>query len=257
MYKCISQTENENEIQEQIIKQSRLGFNGYFLKKMFFNGLYYYKGVYVEKKEALQIITPKQSLFLIARVNHVDECIPVLKKIYGDIPAEYLNGSGLKDVNCNIKFGNIYITEEDTDVSLKNPGLLQRFNNRRKYNIYLPPKYTITQLEQLSEVINVREHFKKWFRHDEIEVRHYRDPEMNEVVIYEGEQALKFIQEEIEKDDKYDNLDDATQHQDEFVFNLEKPKKRKSGNTFVKRAEVNHDIDTNTVAKTSLSEPYK
>lgn len=265
MYDFISLLNDKGQMQEQIIKQSRLGFFGYFLKKMFFNDLDYYKGAYVNKKKALEIITPRQSLFLIARTDYDKECLPLLEIIYGDIPTEILQRHGLKDVNCCISFGNIYVTEEDTDVALKTPGLLRRFirrfSNSRMYNIYLPPKYSKAQLEELNKVIKVRKDFKRCFFKDEIEVRHYKDFEMTEVDIYEGKQALRFIENEINKGDKNENLVNKIKHPDEFVFNLEEPKKRNLENTFVEKAKVNHDMpsreNSSTVVMPSQSEPCK
>ena len=260
MYKCISQSENKDEMREQIIKQSKLGFFGYFLKKMFTNGLTFNQGIYVDKKKSLQIITPMQSLFLVARVYHVDECIPVLKEIYGNIPAEYLRRPGLKDVNCCIKLGDIYVTEEDTDVSLNNPGFLSKLRNSRKYNIYLPPKYTTTQLEELNNVIKVRELFKKWFFKDEIEVRHYKDYTMDDVEIYEGKSALSFLENQIEQENNV-NVDNSIQHPYEVVFDLTKSKKSKTNNSFVDKADVNHGIPSIKNNNTSIdyfqSEPCK
>ncbi len=224
----ISQSNNEEEINEQIRKQSNLGFWGYFMKKMFRRGMTYNQGVFVDKKKALEVITARQNLFLLVRTNHADECIPLLKEIYGNIPSEYLDMPGPKDVTCCIKFGDIYVTEEDSDISQKYSGFFSRFLKARKYNIYLPPKYTSSQLEELNNVYKIREDFKKWFGKDEIEVCHYKDYKLDEKEIYSGKEALIFLKNEFENKK---NVDDTIENQFENIILDSKA-------TFVKKVDT-------------------
>jgi len=142
MYGFIHHINKEEELEKQIVEQTKLGFLGYYLKKMFRNGMTYYKGQNIEEKKALQIITPQQSLFALVRDRYDEVCRTLLNAMYKDGLDNNLRLTGnANDVISCVNLGNIYITEKDNDISLGDENLLSRLfkKKERQFNIYIPP----------------------------------------------------------------------------------------------------------------------
>ena len=203
MYGFINHINNEKELLEQIKKQTKLGFWGYYLNKMFNNGMTYHKGENVNEKRALQIITPQQSLFASVRDNYEDVCFTLLRTVYGGkMPDNHLNlTSGLKDVVACMNLGNIYVTERDTDIPKDNKGFFDRVikGKERQFDIYIPPHISNSQMEELKDTLTNRNLFKKWFRKDRINVLHYIDND--KMLYYNDKEALQYLDEELPNSD--------------------------------------------------------
>lgn len=242
MYGFINHINNEKELLEQIKKQTKLGFWGYYLKKMFNNGMTYHKGENVNEKRALQIITPQQSLFASVRDNYDDVCFTLLRTVYdGKMPDNHLNlTSGLKDVVACMNLGNIYVTERDNDIPMENEGFFDRVikgikGKERQFDIYIPPHISNGQMEELKETLTNRNLFKKWFRKDRINVLHYIDND--KMLYYNDKEALQYLDEELPNSD-YINKDVPINPDERIIVDSYTKENKRENATFVDRVDT-------------------
>ena len=206
----VSLIKDKDVLLEQIKRENKLGFTGYFKKNM-----EYYKGLYVNEKRALQLITPKQTLFALVRSEYRSVCNTLLEIINNKKPSKPKDGTKRieEDIYNCMKMGIIYIREEDNDLSPEDKKhILGRINCRRKCIINIPKYVSGYQSDELNKTLKILDFSSERFNPllDSLEVHHYIDE--NNIQITKGIKALEYIVKELEqayiKDDVILNPDE-------------------------------------------------
>lgn len=202
---------DRTELIKQIYTQKKLGFKGYMQKEMLKNGeMGYYNNRNVHDKKAAMVITDakdRDSYLALARDEYEIDTKPLLEVLHGLQDFDGIHGR--KDVITCMKYGDIYVTEKDNDISdldEESPqNILEKIfqdiansqtksGSRREMKVYLPANYTSFQLDELRKILDVRDE-TRWFHTDDIEVCHYLDDRLEDKVSYEGKDAEKFLED--------------------------------------------------------------
>lgn len=203
MYEFISYLKDNDELIKQIKKQTNLGFKGYYEKEMLQGEecITYTDAIPSNRKKAIQLITPKQSLFTLVGDKYENECSTLLGVIYNRSSQENLNDN--KDIKNCVNLGNICITEENTDISIdEKTGFLHTIikklysTGERELNIYIPSNINGWQLEEVYKTRRIIEKYSnKFMKNDSIQVYHYKNFEKPET--FKGEEAMRYLVEEL------------------------------------------------------------
>lgn len=201
MYEFINSINDNAELIKQIKKQTNLGFKGYYEKEMLQGdeSITYTRDISTNRKKSIQIITPKQSLFILVRDKYVDECSTLLGVIYNRSSEENMIGN----INNCMNLGNIYVTEENTDILIdKKNGFLHNIIHKicltgeREVKIYIPSSINGFQLEELYKTRRIIEKYSNKFKkNDLIQVQHYKDLERTET--FNSEEAMRYLVDEL------------------------------------------------------------
>lgn len=201
MYEFINSINDNAELIKQIKKQTNLGFKGYYEKEMLHGdeSITYTRDISTNRKKSIQIITPKQSLFILVRDKYVDECSTLLGVIYNKSSEENMIGN----INNCMNLGNIYVTEENTDILIdKKNGFLHNIIHKicltgeREVKIYIPSSINGFQLEELYKTRRIIEKYSNKFKkNDLIQVQHYKDLERTET--FNSEEAMRYLVDEL------------------------------------------------------------
>lgn len=201
MYEFINSINDNAELIKQIKKQTNLGFKGYYEKEMLQGdeSITYTRDISTNRKKSIQIITPKQSLFILVRDKYVDECSTLLGVIYNRSSEENMIGN----INNCMNLGNIYVTEENTDILIdKKNGFLHNIIHKicltgeREVKIYIPSSINGFQLEELYKTRRIIEKYSNKFKkNDLIQVQHYKDLKRTET--FNSEEAMRYLVDEL------------------------------------------------------------
>lgn len=201
MYEFINYINDNAELIKQIKKQTNLGFKGYYEKEMLQGNecITYTNAIPTNRKKAIQIITPKQSLFTLVKDKYEDECSTLLGVIYNRSSEENIIGN----INNCVNLGNIYITEENTDILIdEKTGFLHTIikklysTGERELKIYIPSSINGLQLEELYKTRRIVEKYSNKFKkNDSIQVHHYKNLEKPES--FNGEEAMRYLVDEL------------------------------------------------------------
>lgn len=200
---------HKTEMLKLIREQNRIGFDGFFEKRKIKDYIEYCKRISSEKS-GLQLITPQQSIFVLASKSHEKISIPLIELIFNTKAKKYRNeiGAHYDVANC-IKNGAIYIKEYDYDLDLSdcNPskkgilnGIIRMLKKPERYFwIFIPHFFNEYQYDELKKTIDIRKKYQKLFGDDTIGVLHYLDNDTLEHPNYfDREEALQYIFEELQ-----------------------------------------------------------
>ncbi len=187
MYKFIDSISSKEERLKQLQYQNKnLGLEGFYKNKMIPYMQFYHMADF---KVAVQLITPKQSIFSLVKVEHQTICFPILELLYNKENKE-LSKNG--DILSCIKNKIIFVKVRDTDLSTKEKEVPM---HNRKFYFFIPPYFNRYQYEEMKKIINIRNQFNNRFRDDFIGIIHYLDEELKDYKIYPNEEVDMFINE--------------------------------------------------------------
>lgn len=208
MYQFIENVKDKIKRMELIIEQNKLTLEDYFNKKTGSYKDFYQKDRY-RQKACLKIITPQQKIFALVGTSHNNTASSILDTVFdGALQREDDSGT-LKDINNNMKLGNIYIRICDTDVKLGKQTFFSKLMSDVWCNvcIYVPETINQYQIDELRKSIEEIKKFKGYFNSQNFSLRHYIKYSDNDSDIqkkdYEEDEIYLFLDKDTGKANNY------------------------------------------------------
>lgn len=178
MFQFIENVKDKIKRMELIIEQNKLTIEDYFNKNIGSYMDFYQKDRY-RQKACLKIITPQQSIFALAGESHNYTASSILDTVFDGVLQKEDGSMALKDINNNMKLGNIYIRICDTDIKSRKQNFFSNLMSKLmsdvwcNVTIFVPEVFNQYQIDELIKSIEEVKKFKKNFNSQNFTLRHY------------------------------------------------------------------------------------